>query len=182
MALVFIPTAGASIIVTNTGDTFGADYLWTYSLDLTNDQEINTNLNSAFSVLYDIPGLVLGTVTTTVANVVLSTPLVGPTPQNTAPADSPSLYNIVITWNAGVTVGPGPVSLGTVSFHDIYGAQNVYGQFGSQATKVSGLLPTGNVGYDTIPQTPEPATNLMIGAGLAGLALLRRRRNKQQQL
>lgn len=144
-----------------------------------------------FFTIYDIPGL-LGVngggappnpqVPTVPAGWSYSIQLTGltATPQTTVP-DSAALPNVTYIYNGAPQ--PGPFTTGGFSFYSTFGTTNPGGFFSYQASRqdMSGVVQpftadTGQGGV-TIPMSgvPEPGSMMLIGGGLVGLALLRRK-------
>jgi len=91
-------------------------------------------------------------------------------PLSTAPAD--------ILWNFYLGVDPGPPVPYTSYFFDITGLVGAGGTFQLRFAEVDNIIYL-NQGVDNISisttAVPEPSTILLLGAGLAGVGLLRRR-------
>jgi PEP-CTERM motif len=176
LAALLAAPAGAALIpvlVAVTPDTGG--YRWTYSVNATSDVQVNTG---DFFTVYDFAGLVPSSLQAP-AGWAVATPLTGPTPSQVLPTDDPAVANLAFTY-AGVGPLAGPLALGGFSAVSAYGSP-ADGEFTSHTHRTIDGRPENNVtptevpvpspvGGNPPPQTPEPATLALAGAGLAALA------------
>jgi hypothetical protein len=103
---------------------------------------------------------------------------VGITPGGQLITDSPSYLNITFYYTGVTQTGP-ITSIDGFSFESSTGTANPDGIFSYQATKIQNGKPDQGQGNVDIPQTvPEPASVLLIGGGLVGLAFVRRKRSR----
>ena len=191
------------ISVTPNGD---GTFTYMYNVDLAEDQNAMndgatavggttptgpgapSNTFQDYFTIYDFAGLVGGS-NTQPAGWAFGFNTVGPTASTTTPADDPNLFNIF--W---VRTGEdilGPADLGNFSVRSVFG--NVFlDNYTSDATRSQG--PTAgtavaSIGTVNVPQVAggapfpppnqvsEPATLILLGSGLLGLGLFRRKRN-----
>jgi hypothetical protein len=176
LALAF--SANADIIPSKIDvTTSGPTYTWDYMAHLTTDESLNplatSNLTSCsnapcsppgtFFTIYDFAGYVPGSIAATAAGWGASTQLVGKTPQNISPVDSPTVTNLIFTYTGAMLAGP----------LDIYGfsAQSTFntvgaGTYSTQATKnvIGELAGTTdqNFGNVEIPVSPTPEPGYML--------------------
>ena len=193
--------ANATIIaILDSGPTAVAGgFAFNYRADLTGDERLDPaatngqtcpapgptlvqcNPPGTFFTIYDIPGFVA--VNVTAPNWNATTQNIGITPStiNGATFDDATIVNVTFHYTGPVVHANGS----TVSFTGFqivssFNAINTKGTFSSQSTKDAGDS-IGNtdqtVGPVSIPAAtiPEPASMALIGGGLIGLALLRRR-------
>lgn len=159
----------------------GPGFSWTWTVDLTNDEVIDTGLNPAFTTVYDVPGLA-GTPACTAAaglSCAVTVQDTGVTAPHTAPPDDPASPNVTVHWTG--TSGPGPETVGTLTLVDANGGQGLTA-FSSEATKYApgtpeDGTPASNLGSVTAPSpVPEPSSLVLLGAALLGSAPLLRGR------
>lgn len=192
IALSLGAVAMANIIPTSTTITGTGPFTWTYDLQLSRDQNVNsgtapttnpvphTNLTfGGFLTIYDFAGYLPGTCagptgwTCTAQNV-------GFTPDDVVPTDNPGVVDITWAYTSG------PAILGQPAGEDLglFSAQSMFGK----ATQVSyasrGIANSGpqvgtiadNVGNTQGPSAvPEPGSVLSIGLGLVLLGIVRRK-------
>jgi len=167
--------ANASIIVDFNGVTGTGPFTFNYSADVSLDEELAPTINGpngTFFTIYDIPGF-LGA--SAPAGWFFSAQFTGLTATGTAPADSPSIINVTFVYTGATAAGPFTVSGFQVL--DSFNTTQV-GTFTGQATKDTGPQNgtiDGNIGFTTVPGSPEPASLILIGSGLVALAFARKR-------
>jgi hypothetical protein len=183
-------SAKANIIPSVVSVTGTGPFTWNYMAHLTTDERLDpaaTNGSTCsgapcvppgtFFTIYDFNGYVGGSVHASAPGWGATAQFVGVTPQNTSPADNPQIINLTFMYTGSVVSGP----------HDFSGfsAKSVFnhsklGMFSTQATKnVGDTIGTTDrsLGNVLVPQgnAPEPVSFLLMGSGLLGLSLLRRR-------
>jgi PEP-CTERM motif-containing protein len=192
IALSLGAVAMANIIPTSTTITGTGPFTWTYDLQLSKDQNVNsgtaptlnpvphTNLTfGGFLTIYDFAGYLPGTCAGP-AGWTCSAQNVGFTPDDVVPTDNPGVVDITWAYTTGSTI------LGQPAGQDLgmFSAQSIF----STATQVSyasrGIANSGpqvgtiadNVGNTQGPSAvPEPASVLSIGLGLVLLGVVRRK-------
>ena len=188
-----LPLAGAALLMLSSGSLAradiipevstvtpnGANFTWTYTASLTNDETLQSG---NFFTIYDFNGFVPGT-NFQPANWVFSSANVGVTPSKVTPNDNPSIPNLTWTYT-GPNVGPGPVDLGLFGADSTIGT-TATGQFAAEAIKYApgkpgNGKPVDNIGSVGVPGQmnviPESASLLLLLPGLAPLGLLLRKR------
>ncbi len=191
--LVFSGLAMASITPaldggTPTGPVAGV-WTWTYSISVDSNESLNPGANSGatclsgqtpcntFWTIYDVGGLMSGTETAPsgwgwVEN------SVGITPNHQLVDDAAGYLNITFYYTGPTEAGP-ITGLDGFSFESNTGTENPLGEYSYQATKIQGNLPDQGQGNVDLPATvPEPASVMLIGGGLVGLAFFRRKRSR----
>ena len=200
-----VPTAEAAITPTLVSVTPNGDGTFTYNVDLAEDQNASndgvfpvggsttptdpgtpSNLFQDYFTIYDFAGLVGGS-NVQPAGWAFGENTVGPTPDTTTPADDPNLFNVF--WVRTGSDVLGPADLGNFSVRSIFGLVAL-DNYTSDATRSQGptagtavaSIGTANVpqavGGNPFPnQVSEPGTLLLLGSGLLGLGLFRRKKN-----
>jgi hypothetical protein len=201
LVLALSALASANIIPTlvSGSPTGSGPFLWSYSFTLSGDQNAlvgsapsgpATVLNSAtgvgaFVTIYDFAGYVNGTCTGP-TGWTCSVQNVGFTPELVTPTDNASLVNLTFTLTTGSNILGGGSPTTGVPLGTTFAAQSTYsvptmGWYTGRAVKNIGEFAGSigsNIGNVAVPNVPEPATMGLIGAGLVGLGLLRRRARK----
>ena len=182
LTLLAAPAARAGLIpnkvtVSTIADANG-NYSWTYNVVVTSDVYVQPG---DYFTIYDFANGSVGlTGATSPTDWVLTTDLVGRTPDKTAPLDDPSISNYTWTY-AGATAIFGQQNLGNFVLQSPYNhfaesdfTSSVFRQDNdhSEHTITSTTVPVAAAGG----QTPEPATIALAAAGLPILGLIRRRR------
>jgi hypothetical protein len=199
-----VPTAEAAITPTLIAVTPNGDgtFTYTYNVDLAEDQ--NAMNDGAFPTgttptgpgdpgaafqdyftIYDFAGLIDATSSTQPAGWTFSFALTGPSGSTVGPADDPGLINVY--WVRTGEDLTGPQDLGNFSVRSAFGLVAL-DNYTSDATRSQG--PTAgtavaSIGSTNVPQAQggnpfqvsEPGTLMLLGSGLLGLGLFRRKKN-----
>ncbi len=182
-AIVLSQAAQASIIYNVVGVAVptGANFTYTYDAFLSFDQKVDTTLNSSFATIFDFGTVVSSALSNVLAGTsyTVTTGLVGPVAISQNPMDNAGILNVTVTANAGSFASPGVATrLYTIVLVSPLGGTHLVDQ-DAQATKISvgdlsNNTPAGNTvrieGPNALTTVPEPASMLMFGSGLLGLA------------
>lgn len=150
----------------------GSAYRFSYGVTLTSDLELHPG---DFFTIYDFAGFVPGS-NSQPANFTFSSALMGPTPNNLAPSDDPSVVNLTWTYNGPVTT-VGQEMLGNFTALSVYG-NTQEDSFTARTHRVLGGSVDANITDTTVPvpcgpQVPEPTSLLLIAAGVPFCAAAR---------
>lgn len=196
-----VPTAEAAITPTLIAVTPNGDgsFTYVYNADVAEDQNVNddgafptgttpsgapSNTFQDYFTIYDFAGLVGGSWTQP-AGWTFAANFSGPTPSSTNPNDDPGLFNITWVKTSGDLAGP--QDLGNFTVTSIF--ENVFfDDYTSDATRSQGQTAgsaVASIGTVPVPQqqggapfrVSEPGTLMLLGSGLLGLGLFRRKKN-----
>jgi PEP-CTERM motif-containing protein len=198
-----VPTAEAAITPTLISVTPMGDgtFTYTYNVDIAEDQNAMddgafptgttpsgpgapSNTFQDYFTIYDFAGLVGGSWNQP-AGWSFAANLTGPTPSSTGPADDSGLFNITWVKTSGDLAGPQDLGNFTVrsTFENVY-----FDNYTSDATRSQGQTAgsaVASIGTVSVPQVEggapfrvsEPGTLMLLGSGLLGLGLFRRKKN-----
>ena len=186
-----VPSARAGMIATATVDPFGANFQWTYHVQVQSGVHVQPG---DYFTIYDFQGALPGSDNAPAGwnlSVANTTGLLG---SRTTPNDDPSMPNYTWTWT-----GPGNNASGWTGDFSLVSSfqQSNTSDFSyvgvshrndnnhpyQDITSVEVPVPIGNPppppgGGTPPPGAPEPATLIMLGCGLPALGLLKFRRRK----
>jgi hypothetical protein len=170
--------ANASITVSNPVVSGGGpNFTWAYGISGDGQEQLNATVPTFFTI-YDFAGYVAGSIFAP-AGWTATTQLVGTTPSGQIIPDSPSILNLVFTYNGAIapvpTIAAGPSGFGALS---TLVQANPNGFFTYQAQKITNLTASDQgQGPTSVPTAiPEPLSMTMLGGGLALIGMLRFRR------
>lgn len=191
LALALSTFSMANIIPTNTTISGTGPFTWTYNLQLSNDQNVNsgtapasnpvphTNLTFAgFFTIYDFAGYIPGSCAGP-SGWTCTAQLLGFTPDDVVPTVNPSIFNITWAYTTGPTIlgQPSGVNLGNFSAQSMYSGPTLVSYSARGIANAGPQVGTiaDNVGNTQGPTpTPEPATLALLDGGiLAGAVRLK---------
>jgi hypothetical protein len=161
----------------------GANTLWTYTINITADQNATT---SDYFTIYDFGSIIPGTNSQPI-DWVFSSSLVGVTPSQTNPPDSTNIFNLTWTYTGGSAIpsgGPiGPFQVETAGAFVGAAPAMQFGYFAAQGTLVTGPNAgshVNNVGFIAVP-VPEASTAslLLVTLAVGGAAFAARRHRRR---
>lgn len=169
-------------------------YQWNYQMALDGSERLDPAASNSATACSGVPCVPPGTFFTiydfvgfqavvgTPASWTSSTQFTGVTPASTAPipADNPAVINVTFTYTGPVVNGP--ITQSGFNLTSLYGGQT-QGAYAQQATNNTASILNGQTdrgaGPLSVPMAvsgvPEPASMMLIGAGLVGLAAFRRK-------
>ncbi len=191
--LISIPASATVLIVSNPTITPNgpADFTWAYDVFLGPNSRLNppgtpctanvpNGICDGLLTIYDFDGYIPGSIMTTAVNWTLGpVQFLGITPINVLPSDDAAILNLSWEYIGQTTVQASPLSalfLGTFSARSTldtpvngeYAGRTAFGNQNQRSANLDGTLTPSSV--------PEPATVLLFGSALLGLAFSARRR------
>jgi len=188
LSLALGSVAMANIIPTSITVTGTGPYTWTYDLQLSSDQNVNSGLAptvnpvphvnlsyAGFLTVFDFAGYVAGSCSGP-AGWTCTAQNVGFTPDDVIPTDNPNIVNITWAYTSGPTLlgQPSGIDLGLFSADSVYGTPTLVSYSSRGIANNGPQIGTiaDNVGNTQGPTpTPEPATLALLGSGILAGAI-----------
>lgn len=173
-------SATADIIPTLSSVTpgSGTSFNWNYTATVTNDQQV---VSGNFFTIYDFSSI-SPIVTAAPAGWTFTTALVGNTPPDVVPVDSPTLFNITFTYTGATIVGPQPLGTFSITSNTNQLRSGYFTAMGTRSTGPNAGTPVDNVGRLSVPVPEMSALAPLIGVcgigAVGALSSLLRRRAK----
>ena len=150
----------------------GPDYLWTYQISVDSLEQLVSGPGASFFTVYDFAGYVPGSILAPpdwTAEFSASGP--GMTNSTQMPPE-PSFDDLTFVYTGPPSTLDGPLNVTGFSAMSTSGNVNVGGTFTYQANNAVGV--DAGIGSIDVP-TPEPSMAVLVGLGLMGIGLKRRK-------
>jgi hypothetical protein len=150
----------------------GPDFLWTYQISVDSLEKLVAEPGASFFTIYDFAGYVPGSISAPADWTTEFSPSGPGMTNSTQTPPEPTFDDLTFIYTGPPSIVNGPVNLTGFSAVSTSGNVNTGGVFTYQANNAVGV--DAGIGSIDVP-TPEPSMSVLVGLGLIGVGLKRRK-------